>query len=502
MPFYRILAVVVLLSLGWGVEPLHAGEDSAKEGTIFTLWPLIDYRDSPAEKYRNLSILGPLLKFQKRGDDHVTAFRPLFYRSSNPVLETTETTYLYPLASERTTPDASWFQGLLILQSNTFRRDETGKEDNSSMLFPFLISGTSAKYGKYMSVFPFYGDIYERFWRDEYHYVLFPLYGRTVNKGTTTRNYLYPFFSTISGDKESGFNFWPLYGSSEKEGVYSKTFALWPVYMREKKGLDSDNPTDKLTIFPFYSATDSPKIVSRGYLWPFFGYTVDKEHQEEETDYFWPFIWTVRGERRNAESFLPLYSREKKGENLKRWYLWPLLKHEEMNSSIYTQQRDRLLYFLYTDLQEQWPKDGMERRRSALWPLFLYKRDTRGGKSLSMPAPVESIFDKEGIEKNWAPFWRIYQHMWHESGDSTMSIFWNLYWHELRGDDTAWELFPLLAYRSEKKHDDLQLLKGLIRYRNRDGEKSIALLWLPFGINWGKENIPPAAVKAEPRGAE
>ena len=32
------------------------------------------------------------------------------------------------------------------------------------------------------SVFPLYGDLYERFWRDEYHYVLFPLYGRTVKR--------------------------------------------------------------------------------------------------------------------------------------------------------------------------------------------------------------------------------------------------------------------------------------------------------------------------------
>ena len=76
------------------------------------------------------------------------------------------------------------------------------------MFFPFYISGTSKKYGPYTSVFPIYGDIYERFWRDEYHFVLFPLYGRTVKKGTTSRNYLYPFFNTIEGEKESGFHFW------------------------------------------------------------------------------------------------------------------------------------------------------------------------------------------------------------------------------------------------------------------------------------------------------
>ena len=43
------------------------------------------------------------------------------------------------------------------------------------MLFPFYITGRSEKYGPYTSVFPLYGDLYERFWRDEYHYVLFPV---------------------------------------------------------------------------------------------------------------------------------------------------------------------------------------------------------------------------------------------------------------------------------------------------------------------------------------
>ena len=140
------------------------------------------------------------------------------------------------------------------------------------MLFPFYVSGRSEKYGPYTSLFPLYGDMYERFWRDEYHYVLFPLYGRTVKQGTTTRNYLYPIFAATEGEKESGFQVWPLYGQSAKEGVYSKRFVLWPFYMREQSGLDTDNPTRKLYLLPLYAATDSPKSTSRYYLWPFFGY--------------------------------------------------------------------------------------------------------------------------------------------------------------------------------------------------------------------------------------
>ena len=216
------------------------------------------------------------------------------------------------------------------------------------MLFPFYISGTSKTYGPYTSVFPVYGDIYERFWRDEYHYVLFPVYGKTVKKGTATSNYLYPFFSTTEGDRESGFQFWPLYGQSAKEGVYSKRFVAWPFYLQEKSGLDTDNPASKVYLLPLYATTDSPMSTSRYYLWPFFGYKSDREGKQEERDYFWPFIRTIRGENRTLDSYLPVYSRDVSKETRKRWIFWPVI-HE---------RGDRLCHFP--------PATG----EGALFPLF------------------------------------------------------------------------------------------------------------------------------------
>ena len=497
IPVYRIFMTVVLLSL-CNVFTCGATETGGEgKGTIFTFWPLVDYRESPQEKYSNLSLLGPLIKVQRRGADYETVIRPFFYRTSNTLNETEETDYLYPLASDETTPESSSLQVLQLFQSSSSRGDNDAQQEKRTMLFPLYISGKSEKYGEYTSVFPIYGDIYERFWRDEYHYFLFPLYGRTVKKGTTTRNYLYPFFSTTEGDKESGFQFWPLYGQAAKEGVYNKHFILWPFYTREKSGLGSDNAIEKLTLFPFYSAVDSPHKISRSYLWPFFGYTADNVQKTEEIDYLWPLCWKVRGEKRNVDSYLPFFSEEMNGNNQKRWYLWPLYKYEEIQSDVYRMERDRILYFLYTDSRELWLKDGKERRRMAMWPLFVFNRDTRGVRSFSFPAPVESVFNKDGIERNWAPLWRIYQQRWNENGDSAVSLLWNLYWHEVRGDDMIYELFPLVTYRSEKKENDLQLLKGLIRYRNHDGEKNLAFLWLPFGFQWGKGGAAPAGADAE-----
>jgi len=482
-----IVTILCLLLFPWCCTLLYAeekGTKDAEEGTIVTFWPLIDYRESPRDGFRNLSLLGPLVKFQQWGDESESAVRPLFFRTSNPRKESSETTILYPLASVETSPEVSTFQVAKLFQKNIYRKDDKENQGESNMFFPFYLSGTSKKYGPYTSVFPIHGDIYERFWRDEIHFTLFPLYSRTVKKGTTTRNYLYPFFATIEGERESGFHFWPLYGESAKEGSYRKRFVLWPLFLQEKSGLDGDTPTDTLYLFPFYAATDSPKSTSRYVLWPFFGYKTEKEGNQVEHDYFWPLWRTVRGDNRTLTSWVPFYLEEERKEYRKRWIMWPVYKHEEITADNFREERDRLLYFLYSDNREFWPKDGTERRRTAVWPLFVATRDPRGVKSLSVPAPVEPILDKEGIEKSWAPLWRLYQQKWDDNGDSAVSVLWNLYWHEVRGEAIAFEFFPLIAGRSGESSADYQFLKGLLRYRKRGGEKSVSFFWLPFGVHW------------------
>ncbi len=485
----KVLIITLLMAIVIA-PPLSAEESKETDGTIFTMWPLIDYRESPREGYSNLSILGPLLKFQHRGDDRDIAVRPFYFGTDNQRNGTAAADYIYPLASSGTSPEATNVQILELYQKNIYRKDEEAKKEKGTMFFPFYISGRSEKYGPYTAFAPFYGDLYERFWKDEYHFVMFPLYGRTVKKGTTNRNYLYPIFSTTEGDKERGFQVWPIYGQSAKEGVYSKQFALWPIFTKEESGLDTDNPTRKFYLLPFYASTVSPKSSSHYYLWPFFGHKTDRERNQEEWDYFWPFWRKVRGEKRTLNSYLPFYSLDQRAETSKRWIMWPLYKHEEMDSAVFRQNKDRFLYFFYTDDRQSWPKATGEKRRTALWPLFLYNLNPRGVKSFSFPAPVEPILDREGIEKNWAPLWRLYQQRWNDSGDSAVSFLWNLYWHERRGPAIAYEFFPFVACRSEQKQSDIKIIKGLVRFRNDDGRKGLTFFWLPFGFHWGEKAGP------------
>lgn len=479
---FMLLTMLCFLSIPAGAE---SENPSPVEGRLFTFWPLIDYREHPQKNTSKLSLLGPLVTIEQKGDDSIAAVRPLFHRESNSKSASSAISFLYPLASTESTPEVSRFEVLHLLQSDLFRKDEPTAAESRFMIFPFIISGESSKYGPYTSIFPLYGDMYERFWKDEYHYVLFPLYVRTVKKGTTNYNLLYPLFTVTTGEKESGFQFWPLYGHTSKEGVYSNTFALWPIFLHEKHGLDTDKPSTRFNIFPLYGSFESPTVSSTTWLWPFFGHSTDTTAKEEEWDILWPFWLTVRGEKRNITRFLPFYSTESSEDATKTWYLWPLYRSDSMQSPVYRQKRDRLLYFLFSDKLETWAVDDKSRRRSTLWPLFLYTRDTDDTMSLTLPAPVEPILDREGIEKNWAPLWRIYSHQWSSNGYSSLSIFWNLYWHEKTGNDLAWELFPLFRYRSTPRTTEMQFLKGLVQYRETSDGNSISLLWLPLEITLG-----------------
>lgn len=475
--FIPICAAILLLACA----AVHAEEGAAPatEGTVLTLWPLFDYRSSPATGYSNLSILGPLFKREKSGNITKTAIRPLFFTEAAPDSEQRD--ILYPLASTSRSEDDSDTQVLRLYQKHV-NHEGKPEEKRDTMLFPFYISGHSEKYGPYTSFFPIHGDIYERFWRDEYHYTLFPLYGRTVKNGTTSTNWLYPIFNKVSGENESGFQVWPLYGAAHKDGVYEKRFVLWPFYISEDLGKNGDNPVENRYLLPFYASSKSPKKSSTHIPWPFCGVVRDGDGKVIERDYVWPFWMTASGKDSTTERYLPFYSRSKVKDTGSRWVMWPLYRYQTIDSPLFRQEKTSLLYFLFNRSDESWPQAGQDRATSTFWPLYAWKRDEEGQRTLSLPAIVEPVIWNEGVERNWSPLWRIFIAKWNDKGDNAISILWNLYWQERRGEELAWELSPLISYRSDKNGKEFRLIKGLFGYSGGKEKTSLSILWVPFGI--------------------
>ena len=98
-----------------------------------------------------------------------------------------------------------------------------------------------------------------------------------------------------------------------------------------------------------------------------------------------------------------------------------------------------------------------------------------------MPALLEPVIWNDGVERNWAPLWRIFIATWDEQGNGATSLLWNLYWREKRGNESAGELSPLFSWNSDASGNEFRILKGLFGYGTRPGKTWLSILWIPFG---------------------
>lgn len=472
-----------------------AGPARADDSTVFTLWPLVDYRASEQAGYRSFHLLGPLFKFESIGGETEYALRPLFYRAADDA-DNAQTEILYPLAVDRSQPDADYLNVLHLLNFD-FGARERGSS-NQFYLFPFLFYGDDPEFGRYAAFFPFGGRLHGWFGRDRIDFALFPLYSRTERGTTRTDNVLWPIFSRVTGEDESGFAVWPLYGESRKKGVYRKQFALWPIYFREELRLDTDQPVSRLAVLPLWFEQDSPDRSRRDVLWPFFSWTQDRAGEYEQWDAPWPLVRITKGTSRHGLRLLPLYADETVGPRRSRWFLWPVYKIEDMETELLLRQRHRFLFFLYSDLAERKLDTGDEKRRVALWPLFDYHREN-GVSRLNALALLDPIFpDNLAIERSWSPLWRIYQQRWDSQGNLVVSVLWNLYWYERQGEQKALELFPLFDYRQDLAETRLRLLKGLVGIRGDGERRCMNMLYLPWEFCWDSPADAAVAVASAP----
>jgi hypothetical protein len=464
----------------------------AYDATLSTLWPLWDYRASEAADYKSTHLLGPLLKYETKGFETEYALRPLFYRAVDDE-GVSETDVLYPVLRHKNRGDGTSSIRVLGLLSYGFGEKEADKSEDEAFnskryyLFPFLFYGEEEQ-GRYFAFFPFGGTLYNWFSRDHIFFTLFPLYSQTERKGTQVDNFLWPFFARISGENESGYKFWPIYGASRKEGVYRKKFFLWPIFFSESLKLNTDNPKEVRAAWPFYIRKDSPKKSSRTVLWPFFSKVENREKEYVTWNAPWPLVRVTKGDKYHGLKILPFFSDETMDVKRERWYLWPVYKIEEMNSELIMRRRDRVLFFLYSDVREVKYETGDSLRRIDFWPFFGYK-NVNGVSHLHLLSLVEPFFpNNQSIERLWSPLWRVYQQKWDQQGNRVVSLLWNLYWSEKQGDRLAWELFPIIQYRKDSQAEsDISFLKGLVRYRKGLDGKQLNLFYLPWGLHWDRD---------------
>ena len=174
---------------------------------------------------------------------------PLLSYTRDPATESEEFDFLYPVMTyDRYGDQYRWQFFQLLSFAGGPTQQETARDRFT--LFPLYFQQRSSDPSEnYTAVFPFYGHLKHRLFRDEIFFVMFPLYSQTRKKDVVTDNYLWPFFDLRHGDGLHGWQFWPLVGNEHKDvttqtngfgdvktiGGHDSFFALWPLFFNDQE---------------------------------------------------------------------------------------------------------------------------------------------------------------------------------------------------------------------------------------------------------------------------
>ncbi|HTA31394.1 MAG TPA: hypothetical protein VK731_12960, partial [Candidatus Cybelea sp.] len=327
-------------------------------------------------------VAGPLYYRQSAGGQQQWALPPFFCRTSTPQVNWEEWEIFYPVIDYRRFGTEYRLQiGQVLSFSGGQTQDE--KKVRHTTLFPLYFRARSTDTNQnYTALFPFYGHLKNRMFRDEIKFVLFPLYSETRKKDVVTDNYIYPIFDRRRGDGLTGWEMWPLYGKVHKtttfptdsmhevytNGGFDHVFAVWPFYFKDRAGVGTTNPASSLTVVPFYSQTRSPARDQTSYGFPF-GYNdvEDREQGYVEHDIIWPLFVQARGSK-NVTRYFPFYSRAEHHGMESVSYGFLLYKFNRLQASPLDRRRTRILYFLYSDTVERNTQSREFKRRVDFWP--------------------------------------------------------------------------------------------------------------------------------------
>ena len=451
----------------------------ADEQPHFVAGPLLSRFPLTLDEGERTEAIGPLFYKQHRDSETTLGLPPLFSHVLDPETDAEEYDFLYPLLSyDRFGKEYRWH--FFQLLSFAGGQDQAEFPAKRFTIFPVYFQQRSPHTNlNYTALFPVYGHLKNRLFKDEIFFAGFPFYAQTRKRDIVTDNYFYPFFHLRHGNSLNGWQFWPVAGREHK-GVTTKTngfgdveiigghdsfFAAWPFYIEQTTGIGTENPQQQFAALPFYTSMRSPTRDSTSVGWPFFTWTHDRERKYREWDFPWPLMVIARGEGKTTTRFFPIFSQVHTEFLQSDFYLWPVYKYNRVHSGALDRDRTRILLFLYSKVNEKNTETGKARRRTDFWPLFTHRREMNGNTRLQVLAPIEPLLpNSKSIERNWSPLWSVWRSEQNpEMGNTSQSLLWNLY----RRETTA----------TTKKNS---LLFGLFQYHSDTETKRWRLFYLPL----------------------
>jgi len=460
--------VFLWLSLA-GTAALAAEQDSAAHaGFLYD-----EFKLTLAPGHRT-EALGPFYYSEQKETQRIWAVPPLLSYTRDPGTESEEFDFLYPVMTyDRYGGQHRWQLFQILSFGGSPMPEET--ERNRFTLFPLYFQQRCSDPAEdYTAVFPFYGHLKHRFFRDSIFFVMFPLYSETQKKDVVTDNYVWPIVSVRHGDSLHGWKVWPLVGNEHKgittetngfgdvktNGGHDSFFALWPLFFNNKDGIGTTNEQRLKASIPLFSVLRSPNRDATGVIWPFFNYVDDREKNYREWDAPWPLIVFARGAGKTTSRVWPFFSHAHSTNQQSIFYLWPIYKYNRVRSAPLDSHRTRICFFLYSDRTEKSTETQASRRHIECLPLFTYRRDFNGNSRLQIIAVLEPFLSSsKSIQRDYSPLWSFWRSEKNpRSGAASQSLLWNLYRHESRPDSKKCSLlFGLFQYQSGAKGKNMRL---------------------------------------------
>lgn len=472
----KLMPVLLVLSLG---NSARAADDENSFGFLFD-----HFRLTLQQGWRT-EAAGPFYYSQQTKDTRTVAFPPFFSRYRNPGVESGENDYLYPLCTSLHYGKERRWQ-LFQLLSFSGGQEQDGAVTSQQTVFPFFFRQRSTDTNlNYTALFPFYGTVKNRLFRDEIHVVMFPFYSQTRKRDVVTDNYLYPFVDVRRGNGLHGWSVWPFvgrehkivtlhtngFGDVETVGGHDHSFILWPLYLSQDNGIGTDNPQTFRASIPFFVYSRSPQVDMTSVLWPLFNWIDNRQKQYREWQTPWPIVIFARGKGKTTSRVFPLFQRSHDAVKESDFYLWPIYTYRRTHSDPLDLRRRRVVFYLYSDMVEKNTATGHYKRRLDMWPFFTWHRDFDGRERLQIFAPVEpAVPDNRGIERNWSPLWSLWRAQSNpKTGASSHSLLWNLYRDE-----------------ESPAHKKISLLFGLFQYQSDGGNRRTKLFYITVSHSQAK----------------
>ena len=373
------------------------------------LWPVLLFSgvtnrtpDRVVSRFR----LGPVFEYRATRDGGTFwALRPFYSRVSDPASDTRVDDVVWPLGTFHRAHEQLWWRLLLAYGSDL----DVNRSDAawSAALFPVYYQGRTRQGEDYWALFPVYGHLPHVLLMDDIDFVLFPAYLNYSVNGVRRDYYLWPVFSHTGGEPGvSRTGVFPVFGRTQRSDE-RHTYCFWPfwtsaVYSGER------NPGESWMLFPLCGGVDREKERQWLFLPPFFSHTATDSAERWRMP--WPFIETVNTKTSRKRSLWPLYG-DVGSEDEKRWYAaWPLIESFELKAGSRRTERSRFFPFYVGETDFERDASGAERVKETytrLWPFFSRESDRRGSHLRALELSL--IRYSGGIERNWAPFWTLYE---------------------------------------------------------------------------------------------